>query len=266
MQRIRIINTRIFIMAHTGDRASWLQGPEVACKTTASKPYRPWRLVLLGAPGVGKGTQAELLCKKLGACHLSTGDVFRYAKSNCSHTQSPAMEEALDYMKRGELVPDKTVIDMVAERAHCLNCAFGFLLDGYPRTVEQAEALTKALDDLGAPLDAVLSYELPIEQIVSRLSGRRTCTDCKNTYHVTGKPTKVEGVCDNCGGELIQREDDQPETIKVRMKAYEESTKPLLDYFKAQGKLIQIEANGSPEEIFERSVKIMENTLPKEEA
>jgi adenylate kinase len=210
-------------------------------------------MVLLGAPGVGKGTQAEYLCQNLGTCHLSTGDVFRAAKGSQAHTLSPAMQSALTAMKRGELVSDETVEAMVRERAGCLACRHGFLLDGFPRTVHQARALSQMLGEVNQALDAVLDYELPLDQTIARLSGRRTCRQCGTTFHVLSKPPKVEGVCDQCGGALFQREDDQPESIRVRLKAYEEDTKPLVEYYKERGLLVTVSAEGSPEEIFQRT-------------
>lgn len=215
---------------------------------------RPYRLVLLGAPGVGKGTQAELLCQGLGTCQLSTGDVFRAAKCLQASELSPALKQALEFMRRGELVPDTTVLSMVRERVHCLRCPGGFLLDGFPRTVPQAEALDQLLVQEKLRLDAVLSYELPIDQIVSRLSGRRTCEKCKAVYHVTTRPSKQEGVCDHCGGRLLQREDDRPESVRVRMQAYAHSTAPLIDYYQRKNLLLAIPAEGAPEEIFQRTL------------
>lgn len=206
-------------------------------------------MVLLGAPGVGKGTQAELLAAKLGACQLSTGDIFRGAKSLAAMERSPAIAAALDYMKRGDLVPDQTVVDLVAERVGCLRCEGGFLLDGFPRTVAQAEALEALLKTHNLKLDAVLSYELPLEQVVARLAGRRTCPSCKAVFHVQTRPPKVEGICDHCGGTLYQREDDRPESIRVRMAAYEKSTAPLADYYRKKGLLIPVLADGTPEQI-----------------
>jgi adenylate kinase len=206
---------------------------------------------------VGKGTQAELLCKALGTCHLSTGDVFRAAQ--CQHEPSPALKAALEAMRRGELVSDGLVVSMVSERSGCLSCGGGFLLDGFPRTEAQAEALDDLLDQQGVCLDAVLSYELPIDEIVERLSGRRTCGKCKAVFHVTARPPQQEGICDACGGQLIQREDDRPESIRVRMRAYEESTRPLADYYKRTGRLVAVSAEGTPEEILERSLTALQN-------
>jgi adenylate kinase len=208
---------------------------------------------LLGAPGVGKGTQAELLCANLGACHLSTGDIFRAAKALNPAERTPALTAALEYMRRGDLVPDETVLEMVAERKGCLRCEGGFLLDGFPRTVAQAEALEKLLAGEHLKLDAVLSYELPLEHVVSRLSGRRTCPDCKAVFHVDSRPPRVPGVCDHCGGKLYQREDDRPESIRVRMEAYERSTAPLADFYRRRKLLLPISAEGTPEEIFGRT-------------
>lgn len=236
------------------DRTAWLRGGSSVCLTPARHTVgKPWRIVLLGAPGVGKGTQAELLCERLGCCHLSTGDVFRAAKTCHDGELSPAMEEALNYMRRGELVPDTTVLAMVSERLRCLRCSGGFLLDGFPRTVAQAEALENLLTKEGIGINAVFNYELPIPQIVARLSGRRTCAKCKAVFHVMTKPPRVSNVCDHCGGELLQREDDRPESVKVRMEAYEKSTRPLIDFYQNRGLLVTIPADGTPEEIYQRT-------------
>jgi adenylate kinase len=236
------------------DRNAWFKGGSASCQVTPAIGPRAYRMVLLGAPGVGKGTQAELISERLGPCQLSTGDVFRAAKTLDPSERTPAITAALDFMKRGELVPDETVIGILRERPNCLRCPSGFLLDGFPRTVQQAESLASMLKDFSMKLDAVLSYELPIEQIVSRLSGRRTCSGCKAVYHVTTKPPKVADVCDHCGGKLILREDDRPESIRVRMAAYEKSTAPLADYYRQRGLLVSIPAEGSPEDIYKRTV------------
>jgi adenylate kinase len=237
------------------DRAAWLKSGGAVCSVLPEAHNQVSRFVLLGAPGVGKGTQAELLSSRLGACQLSTGDVFRASKTLCETERSPAINSALDFMKRGALVPDTTVLDMVRERKGCLRCQGGFLLDGFPRTVAQAEALEKLLKSEKVSLTAVLNYDLPIDQIVARLGGRRTCSKCKAVYHVSTLPPKKAGVCDKCGGELIIREDDRPEAIRVRMEAYEKSTKPLIDFYKKRGLLVTVIADGSPEEIYERTLK-----------
>jgi adenylate kinase len=236
------------------DRKAWLRGGAAQCEPPPGPQNSPRRLVLLGAPGVGKGTQAELLCANLGACHLSTGDIFRAAKALNASDRTPALAAALDHMRRGELVPDETVLAMVAERVGCLRCEGGFLLDGFPRTVAQADALEKLLAGEHLKLDAVLSYDLPIEKVVARLSGRRTCPDCKAVFHITARPPKVEGVCDHCGGKLYQREDDRPESIRVRMEAYERSTAPLADFYGKRKLLVSVAAEGTPEEIFNRTL------------
>jgi len=244
------------------DRLQWLQGPSADCLAAPEERKNPWRLVLLGAPGVGKGTQAEFLTERLGACHLSTGDVFRAATQRLDCDQSPAMKAALEFMRRGELVPDSTVWEMVRERSHCLlNCG-GFILDGFPRTLGQAESLKELMEKEKISLSAVINYELPLDEIVRRLSGRRTCEKCKSVFHVTERPPKVEAVCDHCGGRLFQREDDRPESVTVRLEAYERSTSPLIQFYKNLGLLLPIAAKGSPDEILARTM----NQLDKLEA
>lgn len=243
----------------TNDRASWLRGPSTGCSNMPSASKDPWRIILLGAPGVGKGTQAQLLSQKLGSCHLSTGDVFRAAKSLGEKNLTPAMNVAMACMKAGKLVPDVTVIDLVRERTGCLTCCGGFILDGFPRTVQQAESLQQMLQQQSLAMDGVVDFVMPIDQIVARLSGRRTCVNCKAVYHVTGMPPKVENICDACGKALIQREDDRPEAIRIRMAAYQESTSPLTNYYKARKLLISVSAAGTPEEICGRAVTALES-------
>jgi len=211
----------------------------------------PARLVLLGAPGVGKGTQADLLTKSLRACHLSTGDVFRAAAGGRDCQPSPAMKEALDYMRQGALVPDLTVWDMVRERGACLRCGGGFILDGFPRTVGQAESLKDWMDREGLTLTAVVSYDLPENEIVSRLGGRRTCEKCKAVFHLTECPPKIAERCDRCQGKLFQRDDDRPESITVRLEAYRRSTEPLIEFYGKLRVLLAVAATGSPQEIFQ---------------
>jgi adenylate kinase len=240
-------------------RITWLHGPSDRCETVPKGSFLPWRIILLGAPGVGKGTQADLLNERLLACHLSTGDVFRAAATRTDDEQTPAMKEALAYMRRGELVPDSTVWDMVRERGECLHCSGGFILDGFPRTLAQAVSLKQFLDKDGLGLTAVVSYELPSSEIVARLGGRRTCETCKAVYHVTERPPKVEGSCDRCGGKLFQREDDRAKSIQVRLEAYECSTAPLIDFYRKAGLLVRVSAAGTPEEIYDRTLPELEN-------
>lgn len=235
---------------------AWLSAGRAKCDSQTVYPERPYRMILLGAPGIGKGTQAELLCDRFHACHLSTGDILR-AVRNSGMELSPDLRDALDHMQRGELVPDDIVVDLVRKRVDCLTCDKGFLLDGFPRTVAQARMLDDLLDEKGLVLDAVLNYELPVEEVVERLSGRRTCRNCKTTFHLRTMPPRVEGVCDKCGGELYQREDDQPESIRVRLKAYEESTAPLKDYYARKDLLITVPAHGTPDEVFDRSMGLL---------
>ena len=236
------------------DRTAWLKGGTAVCEMPPRQPVGPaWRIILLGAPGIGKGTQAELLCERLGTCHLSTGDVFRTAKCLTEQEQTDSMKAALKFMRQGALVPDTTVLGLIADRLRCLRCSGGFLLDGFPRTVAQAEALEKILDKENVKLSAVLNYELPIERIVARISGRRTCAGCKAVYHVSTMPPKIADVCDRCGGSLFQREDDRPESVEVRMKAYEANTRPLINFYEKRGLLVSISADGPPEEIYQRT-------------
>jgi adenylate kinase len=183
-------------MTAYNNRVAWLRGPLAQCDPAPQAIQAPWRLVLFGAPGVGKGTQADLLTQRLGACHLSSGDLFRAAAQGPGCHQSLAMEEALPYMRRGDLVPDWNVWAMVSERKGCLHCAGGFIFDGFPRTLAQAELLRRLLGAKGLSLTAVVNYELPAEEIVARLTGRRTCATCKAVYRLTERPPGIEGRCD----------------------------------------------------------------------
>ncbi|MGO8765527.1 MAG: adenylate kinase family protein [Limisphaerales bacterium] len=249
-------------MKTKNDRAAWLKGGKSVCSSLPTHPpKKAWRLVLLGAPGVGKGTQAELLSERLGACHLSTGDVFRAAKCLTDDERSPAIERALNFMRRGDLVPDETVLDMVAERVRCLRCMGGFLLDGFPRTVAQAQSLEQLLEKEKLPLMAVLDYELPMDEIIDRIGGRRTCSGCKAVYHAKALPPRIQGVCDKCGGKLIQREDDRPESVRVRMAAYQKSTRPLIDFYEERGLLVSIAAESTPEETLRRTLTMLNDVL-----
>jgi len=247
------------------DRAAWLQGSLAKCSAPPVETQSPWRVVLLGAPGVGKGTQADLLQERLGACHLSTGDVFRAVGSKGACEPTPAMKTALEYMRAGALVPDTTVWEMVRERSGCIRCGGGFILDGFPRTLAQAEALKKHMESEGLSLSAVVNYELPLTEIVARLSGRRTCEKCKSVFHVTNQPPKQEGVCDRCGGRLFQRDDDRPESITVRLEAYERSTAPLIRFYKDLGLLVSVPADGPPDEICANTINALEAFTPQDD-
>jgi len=238
------------------NRAAWLEGPSAACLAPAENES-PWRMILLGAPRVGKGTQALLLSQRLGACHLSTGDLFRAAGSRPQCEQTPALKSAIEYMRRGELVPDSTVWEMVRERSQCLRCRGGFILDGFPRTLVQADALKRHMENERLALNAVVNYELHLDEIVARLSGRRTCRHCKAVFHVSAQPPGTEGQCDHCGGALYQREDDRPESIAVRMESYQRSTLPLIQFYSGLGLLLPVPATGTPEGIYTRTMSAL---------
>ena len=190
-------------------------------------------LILLGAPGAGKGTQAEVICKALNIPAISTGNILREAIKN----QTPLGMEAKTYMDGGKLVPDEIVINILKERLRADDCKNGFILDGFPRTVPQAEAL----DQMNVRIDRVVDIEVADEKITARLSGRRVCESCGASYHTQYKPSKVEGVCDACGGKTVQRKDDHPDTVKERLRVYHEQTEPLIDYYTKAGKLVVVE-------------------------
>ena len=208
------------------------------------------RLILLGPPGAGKGTQAKLLMDRFNIPQVSTGDMLRAAVK----AVSPLGEEAKRYMDRGVLVPDQVIIDLVRERLQQPDCAHGYILDGFPRTLAQAEALEKTLAALHASLDHVLSLEVPAEDLVLRIAGRRTCKSCGAMYHVRFSPSRVEGRCDRCGGTTYQREDDREETVRRRLSVYAEQTAPLISFYQARGLLRRVQGTGEIEEIFQRIV------------
>ncbi|MGI6678262.1 MAG: adenylate kinase [Dehalobacterium sp.] len=197
------------------------------------------QMILLGPPGAGKGTQAETLVKRLGIPHISTGDMFRKAIKDGTALGTKARE----YMDQGLLVPDEVTIGIVKERLAQDDCKKGFLLDGFPRTVFQAEALDNILKDMKIQLDGVINIEVPKEKLVSRLTGRRVCKGCGATYHVVFNPPKVEGKCDQCDDVLIQRADDSEETVLNRLKVYEQQTAPLIEFYRAQGVLKNIDGD-----------------------
>ena len=191
------------------------------------------KLILLGAPGAGKGTQAEILCDKLGIPTISTGNILRAAVKD----GTPMGKKAKGFMDAGALVPDDVIVGIVKERLAEPDCAKGFILDGMPRTIPQAEAL----EQHGLDVDTALSIEIADETIIERMSGRRTCKDCSATFHIVSNPPKVEGKCDFCGGELTIRKDDAPETVKARLDVYHAETEPLKDFYAQRGKLVKVD-------------------------
>ncbi|KIX15974.1 adenylate kinase [Dethiosulfatarculus sandiegensis] len=205
-------------------------------------------IILLGPPGAGKGTQAKMLIDAYGIPQISTGDMLREAVKN----QTPLGLEAKKYMDAGKLVTDEVVIGLVKERIAREDCAKGFMLDGFPRTVPQAEELDKVLADMQKGIDHVVSIEVPNSELMGRLTGRRTCKACGQGFHMIFDPPKVEGVCDKCGGELYQRDDDNEETVSNRLQVYEDQTKPLINYYQEKSLLRPIDGVGAIKEIFER--------------
>ena len=206
------------------------------------------RLVLTGPPGAGKGTQAQALTGLWGIPQISSGDLLRAVVRE----DSELGREAAGYMGRGQLVPDEFVLKLIADRFRKKDAQSGFILDGFPRNLAQAEALAKRLEHAGLKLDKVVAITLPDEEIVKRISGRRTCRKCSAMYHVVFEPPAKPGVCDKCGGELYQREDDAEETVRERIKVYDAMTRPLLDYYGRLGILAQIDGIGRPEEVEKR--------------
>jgi adenylate kinase len=210
-------------------------------------------IILLGPPGAGKGTQAKMLVEKYHIPQISTGDILRAAVKEGTQLG----KEAKSYMDKGELVPDSVVIGIVEERIQEPDCKNGYMLDGFPRTVPQATALDEMLQKLGSKIDHVVSIEVPQEELIKRLTGRRTCRECGAGYHVMFDPPKKEGVCDKCGGELYQRDDDNEQTVRSRLQVYDSQTKPLIEYYQAQGKLRPIDGVGDIKEIFERITNVL---------
>jgi adenylate kinase len=205
-------------------------------------------VILLGPPGAGKGTQAKMLTERYGVPQISTGDILRAAVA----TGTSLGREAKTYMDRGALVPDDVVIGIVRDRLAEPDCRGGYLLDGFPRTVAQAEALTRMLREVGAPLPSVVSLDVDEEEVVRRLAGRRTCQTCGEPFHVEFHPARVEGICDKCGGTLIQREDDTEKTIRRRLQVFREQTEPLISYYQKQGLTMRVNGLGETGEIFAR--------------
>lgn len=211
------------------------------------------KIIMLGAPGAGKGTQAKMIADKYGVPHVSTGDIFR---ANIKNGTELGME-AKKYMDQGLLVPDELTVKILLDRVSQPDCKNGYVLDGFPRTIPQAEVLDKALAELGESIDYAIDVDVPDENIVKRMSGRRACVSCGATYHVVHVPPKKEGICDRCGSELILRDDDKPETVKNRLEVYHEQTQPLIDYYKAEGVLKEVDGTVDMNDVFNAIVQIL---------
>ncbi len=205
-------------------------------------------MILLGPPGAGKGTQAKMLIKEFGIPQISTGDMLRDAVK----AGSPMGSKAKSYMDSGALVPDEVVVGIVEERIQQPDCRNGFMLDGFPRTTAQADALAEMLGKKGLKLDHVVCVQVANEELIRRLSGRRTCRQCMAPYHVEFNPPKREGICDQCGGELYQRDDDREDAIRARLETYDRQTRPLIDYYSRLGLLRAVDGTGSMDEVYSR--------------
>ena len=211
------------------------------------------KLIMLGAPGAGKGTQAKRIAAKYGIPHISTGDIFRANIKNGTELG----KKAQTYMDQGLLVPDELVCDLVVDRIQQSDCEKGYVLDGFPRTIPQAEALTAALEKLGTGIDYAINVEVPDANILKRMGGRRACLGCGATYHVEFNAPKQEGICDTCGAELVLRDDDKPETVQKRLDVYHEQTQPLIDYYTKAGKLAEVDGTKDMDDVFAAIVDLL---------
>ena len=211
------------------------------------------KIIMLGAPGAGKGTQAKKIAEKYGIPHISTGDIFRF---NIKEGTELGMK-AKAYMDQGGLVPDELTIGMLMDRIQKDDCKNGYVLDGFPRTIPQAESLTNALSERGQKIDYAVNVDVPDENIVSRMSGRRACLKCGATYHIVYKPSKIEGICDVCGEPLVLRDDDKPETVQKRLSVYHDQTQPLIDYYKNAGVLANVDGTQDMEKVFSDIVAVL---------
>ncbi len=211
------------------------------------------KIIMLGAPGAGKGTQAKKIADKYSIPHISTGDIFR---ANIKEGTELG-KKAKTYMDQGLLVTDELVVDLVVDRVQQDDCSNGYVLDGFPRTIPQAESLDAALEKLGDKIDYAINVEVPDENIIRRMSGRRACLACGATYHLVHIPPKKEGICDNCGKELVLRDDDKPETVTKRLNVYHEQTQPLIDYYTTKNVLAEVDGTKDMEEVFQDIVKVL---------
>lgn len=211
------------------------------------------KVIMLGAPGAGKGTQAKQIADKYSIPHISTGDIFRANIKNGTELG----KKAKTFMDQGLLVPDELVVELVADRIQQDDCKNGFVLDGFPRTIPQAEALDAALEKINEKMDYAIDVDVPDKNIITRMSGRRACLNCGATYHIVSIPTKVEGVCDRCGNPVVLRDDDKPETVKKRLEVYHEQTQPLIDYYKKKDILKTVNGVQPMEDVFKAIVEIL---------
>lgn len=211
------------------------------------------KIIMLGAPGAGKGTQAKKIAEKYKIPHISTGDIFRANIKNGTELGN----KAKTYMDQGLLVPDELVVDLVVDRVKQDDCVNGYVLDGFPRTIPQAEALDAALNAIGETIDYAINVEVPDENIIRRMSGRRACVGCGATYHLVHIPPKTEGICDTCGNELILRDDDKPETVEKRLNVYHDQTQPLIDYYTNKNVLVEVDGTVDMADVFAAIVKTL---------
>jgi adenylate kinase len=213
-------------------------------------------LILLGPPGAGKGTQAQMIVERYHIPQISTGDILRKAVKE----GTPLGKKAKAFMDQGQLVPDEVVTGIIDGRLRAPDCNPGFILDGFPRTIAQAEALQPILNKMGKSIDHVINIEVETEELVRRLTGRRTCKNCGAMFHILFHPPQAEGICDRCGGTLYQREDDKEETIRIRLNEYQRQTAPLIQYYQLKNSLRSIQGVGGQEEIFERIIRLLDRT------
>lgn len=211
------------------------------------------KIIMLGAPGAGKGTQAKKIAEKYAVPHISTGDIFR---ANIKEGTELGLK-AKEYMDQGLLVPDEVTIGMLLDRIHQPDCKNGYVLDGFPRTIPQAESLTRALAEMGESIDYAIDVDVPDANIVNRMGGRRACLKCGATYHVEYAAPKTEGICDSCGAELVLRDDDKPETVQKRLTVYHDQTQPLIDYYKGKGVLHSVDGTQAMEDVFQSITDIL---------
>ena len=211
------------------------------------------KIIMLGAPGAGKGTQAKMIAEKFNIPHISTGDIFRANIKNGTEL----VKKAKEYMDKGQLVPDELTVEILLDRVAADDCKNGYVLDGFPRTIPQADVLDKELTKLGDKVDFAINVDVPDENIVRRMSGRRACLKCGATYHIEHIPPKQEGICDKCGSELVQRDDDKPETVQNRLSVYHEQTQPLIDYYNKKNILKSVDGTKDMQEVFSDIVNIL---------